>query len=360
MTNRPFLLIDNTKKESKKVNSIKIKPKGDEIELKNIQYRISDKRYIGRKQIHNLKIVVYGKTQKECSDKLKAKIKQIFSANASTKKNKNIFKDLYTQWYNQEKEPFISNGTKNDILLVFDQLKPLHYKNIKNINKQDITNLLNKMPENRTKEKTRLYLNACLKYYMNEGLISVNPCANVKVKHSYNRKIAFNYEQQKTIIEKLEGNPIKPIILLYLITGLRKNELNYQSIENDIDFENQILKAVNLKGRNLVKRYKQIKLSKKAITLIMNNIDTIHKYNAEKVYKEFAEFLKSAKIQGSIVNCRHTFATNCFYLGKQDLTISREMGHSRTQITKDIYTDIDYHLNKEKIIQLYKGLYNLN
>ncbi len=327
--------------------------------MKNIQYRISDNRYIGRKQINNKIITVYAKTQKECLTKLKQKINESQTTSV-TIKNKHLVKDLFIKWFQQEKEPFVSRGTQKDIMLVFSKISKIQDMDIKKINKQTIYDLLNSLKENRSKEKTRLYLNAFLKYYLNEGIIKINPCANIKVKKEYNKKQAFTFEQQALILEKLNNKKFKPIILLYLITGLRKKELNYASIEKDIDFDNKILKAINLKGRNLIKRYKQIKLSQQAISLIMNNLDIFHKYNAEKVYREFSDFLKELNIKGSLVNCRHTFATNCFYLEKQDLIISREMGHSRTQITKDIYTDIDYHLSKEKILKLYNNLYNLN
>lgn len=341
-------------KTVKMINSIK--PKGD-IELKNIQYRIHDKRYIGRKMIHGHNIVVYAKTQKECAQKLQERIKKIFIPNYSkADSTKYLLKEMFMQWFNQEKAPFLTEGAKKDLLSVFRHLAPLYNISIKKLSKQTITNFFLQMPDSRTKEKVRLYLNACLKYYHNEGLIPVNPCANVKVRKSNARKEAFTFEQQQAILANIKA-PLKTIILIYLITGLRKNELNFKGIENDIDFENGILKAVNLKGRNFVKRFKQIRLSKQAISLIMNNIDHIHKYNSESAYREFAELLKKLKISGSIVNCRHTFATNCFYLGKQDLTISREMGHARTQITKDVYTDIDYHLNKEKVLKLYNNLY---
>ena len=42
-----------------------------------------------------------------------------------------------------------------------------------------------------------------------------------------------------------------------------------------------------------------------------------------------------------------------------DNFISRQMGHSTSQITKDNYTDLDYHLSKEKILKLYNNLYYL-
>lgn len=355
--NKPFLL-PNKEAVVKKVNSIKLKPKGD-IELKNIQYRYTDKRYIGRKQIKNYTITVYAKTQQECAEKLKQKIQEVFKTEKKAEKKIFLLGDLYDQWYLQEKEPFVASGTKNDILRAKDYFRELLCLNIKKIDKATIIKFFAKKEDNRSKEKARLYLNACLKYYYNEGLISVNPCANVKVKKSHNRKSAFTYEQQKAILEKIVGTPLYPIIITYLVTGLRKNELNFAGIENDIDLENRLLKAVNLKGRNLIKRYKVIKLSKSTINLIMSNIDIFHSTNAETTYRAFANVLKELKIEGSIVNLRHTFATNCFYLGKQDVIISREMGHSKMQLTKDVYTDVDYNLSKEKIYKLYNNLYNL-
>lgn len=355
-------MINNTPNKEEKNSKNKIrysaKPKGD-AELKNILYRTIDKRYIGRKMINGQIITVYAKTQKECADKLKKKIKEYYNHPTTNQpNNKYLLKDMFLKWYQQEKEPFLSKGSKEDILNVYRILKPIHEQNIKKLSKQNLIKFFSQLQDNRSKEKTKIYLNACLKYYLNEGLLFINPCANIKVKKSHNKKQAFTYEQQLIILKELKNKPLQIPILIYLITGLRRREFNFASIEKDIDFDNQILKAINLKGRNLIKRYKYIKLSKKAISLIMNNLDIIHSYNDETVYREFSNLLQEINISGSIVNLRHTFATNCFYLGKPELIISREMGHSTSIITKDIYTDIDYHLSAQKIRDLYNNLYN--
>lgn len=327
--------------------------------MKNIIYRVKENRYIGRKMINGHRINVYAKTQAECITKLKNKINNLKKQVVlKTESKQFLFKNLFMQWYELEKAPFLSKGAKEDILQVFKHLQPFHEKSIKKITKQELLQYFTKLEDGRKKEKIRLYLNACLKYYLNEGILNINPCANIKVIKSHNRKNAFTFEQQQQIMEALTGKPLKIIILIYLITGLRRREFDFKNIEKNIDFDNQILKAVNLKGRNLVKRFKYIKLTQKAISLIMNNIDIIHSYTDETVYREFSEVLKKLKINGSIVNCRHTFATNCFYLNKPELVISREMGHSTSLITKDIYTDIDYHLSAEKVQNLYPGLYN--
>ena len=362
--NKPFLLIDNTKNEDKKnnivkkFNSIKTKQKGD-IELKNIYYRYYDKRYVGIKQIHKQKIIVYAKTQKECYEKLKNetnKIKSLFTKVNTKVKLK--FITYWQKWYEQNKKPFITKATAQDIERIKDQLKELHEIEISKINKDKIIDVLNKFEEGRKKEKIILYLKACFKTAFNDGTIKANPFANIVTKPKViKRKPAFTYEQQEKILARLSNEEIKPIILIYLITGLRRRELDYKNIDKFLYEEDMILKALNLKGRNQVIRYKQIQLTKEGFSLIKNNIELLKKYNEEIVYRKFAEILKELNIKGSIVNLRHTFATNNFYLGNPELFISRQMGHSTSQITKDNYTDIDYHLSKDKVLKLYNNLY---
>jgi len=353
---------NNVKKSVSKKSKIKPKRKGD-LDLKNITYRLIDNRYIGRKQINGKKYIVYAKTQKECYEKLKKAIQEndgIITSSSMTNKNKITLIEYFNKWYENDKEPFLSEGAKKDILSVKKKLEPLHKLPIQKLTKDIIINFLKTEKEGRQKEKLIIYFRACLKSAVLDEVIKTNPFNNIKTAPRIHKsKPAFTYEEQIKVLDILKTSDLRPIILIYLVTGMRKYEFNFRSIEKDIDFKTNILKCLNLKGRNLQKRYKQIKLSNKAITLIMNNLDIIHKYSAERVYREFAKLLKENNINGSIVTCRHTFATNCFYLGKPQLLISREMGHSTTAITEKNYTDIDYNLTKEKIIKLYNNLYNL-
>lgn len=331
--------------------------------MKNITYRFCDNRYVGRKQINNKRITVYGNTQKECYQNLKDAIKNLKDnkpIKTTNTKNSIKFVEYFDKWYKQNKEPFVVYETQKDILRTRKLSESIHLLPINKITKDILFNLLKTLPSNRTKEKCILYLKAIFKSAVMDNVIKDNPFNNlITLPRKIKTKPAFTYEEQVKILEGLKNSPIRPIILIYLITGMRKNEFNFKSIEKDINLKTQILTARNLKGRNFEIRHKKIKLSQKAISLIMNNLDIIHKYNAENVYREFAKFLEEINIKGSIVTCRHTFATNCFYLGKPQLLISREMGHHSTNITENVYTDIDYNLNKEKIIKLYNNLYNL-
>lgn len=331
--------------------------KGDE-DLKNITYNIKEKRYVGRKQIKKHLIIVHGKTQLECKQKLKEKIDEFFNNKLVNVKQTITLSSFWDKWYSQDKEPFIAETTKKDILKIHKYLSPILENPINKVNKDMILNFFKTIKDSRIKEKMNLYLKACLKSAVNHGLIKKNPYDIIILAPKSNKhKDALTFEEQEKLFKYIENKKIGIIILIYLLTGLRKSELNFESIEKDINFENKTLKAINLKGRNNATRYKYIRLDSKFISMIMNSLDSIHSFNTEQAYREIYTLMRNLGIKKSVVNLRHTFATNHLYLGTPDYIISKEMGHSTSQITKDNYMNIDFNLNKEKIIKLYNNLY---
>lgn len=360
-------LILLTKNETLKSNNktqkpkSRIKQKGD-LDMKNVYYVPAEKRYTGIKQINKIRIRVHAKTQLECYNLLKEAIKDFKNSNyKSENKSKTItLKDYYLQWFEQDKKDFIVPKTQRDILHTLELLEPLHKLSIKKVDKNTILNFLNTMPKNRTKEKVILYLKAMFKNAVANRIIKYSPFDTIKTAPKIKvQKYAFTYEEQVLLLDRLKTEELRPIILIYLITGLRQSELNFRHIENDINFEQKVLKARNLKGRNFEVRYKYIRLSDSAISLIMNNLDIIHKYNADSCYRAFHKIMKELNITKSIVNLRHTFATNHLYLGTPEYIIAQEMGHSTSQITKQHYMNIDFNLNKDKILKLYNNLYSI-
>ena len=330
------------------------------MDIKNVSYR-KDGRFVKRKVIKGIQIVAYGRSLREVSHNFSEKMKeymQQIKIGYSNLTKQPTFLEWWNKWYKEDKEPYIKPATIKEIVNIFKRLEPLYSIELIKLNKDTIVKFLNTFGETRIKEKVYLYLRACLKHAVNHNVIKTNPFALIKapIKRRAHKK-AFSYEEQVKIINNLRDKKLFPIILVYLCTGLRKNEFDFKEIEKHIDFENFILKAENLKGRGLDKRYKNIQITKELCSLIMSNLDIIHDYDSEKAYEEFSKFLKKLNISGSIVTCRHTYATNSMYLGNPDFFISKNMGHSTSQITKDNYMDIDYHLSKDKIIKLYNNLF---
>lgn len=348
------------KEKTKIINSVS-QPKGD-IEMKNITYIAKEKRYIGRKCINKQTITVHAKTQLECRDKLRQAIKDFLSCKTkkAEKKKQITLSEFWDKWFEQDKKPFVSEKTVADFGYIKKSLGKLCEMPITKINKDNILDFFKKVKENRTKEKMHLYLNACLKSAVNHEIINKNPYdLIILAPRNHKHKEALTYSEQVKLLNYIEDKPIKIIVLIYILTGLRKNEFNFKSIEKDINFENGYLKAINLKGRNKEVRYKHIRLKPELISEIMNNLPIIKTYDAESAYRELSDIMKLLEINKSVVHLRHTFATNHLYLGTPEFIISKEMGHSTSQITKDNYMDIDFNLTKEKIIKLYNNLYPL-
>lgn len=325
--------------------------------IKGITER-TDGRFVKTISFNNCRYYIYGKTRTECQNnyfKLKKKLK-----NNTVEVNKIItLNDWLKEWYELYKKPFVKLNTQQDIEnILYNHIASFGSIKLNLLNSTYLQQKLNKIENSRTKEKINLYLNVALKKAHALNKIKINPYEQIVLPKKLNNiRDPFTYEEQVRILKRLEHEEIKPIILFYLVTGLRKQELNIKNILEDINFENKILKAINLKQHDFKTHYKYIDLSDEAINLIINNKTVFKKYSIEGVYRKFKEILNELNISGAIHTLRHTFATNHFYLGTQDKHISDWLGHSTIVITKDIYTKIDRSITKEKIHKLYNNLY---
>ena len=319
----------------------------------------TDGRYQKTITINKNRIYIYGKTQQELIDKYR-KIKQ----NHKKKIKKSLTNrlkviDWFEEWYNTFKEKFVSIETAKEIKnILFKKLEFFHNIYLNKLDTTTIQNYFNKIPKSRPKEKIILYFKASLEKAQELGKIKTNPFnAFIKEKKIKNIRPPFTYDEQLKIMNYIQNNEIKVPILIYLITGLRKDELNYLNIEQDIDSTNNTLTAKNLKQHEDEPPTKIIDLSEEGKNFILNNSEILKKFNKEKVYRQFKNILNELNIKGGIHTLRHTFATNHIYFGTPIKLISTWLGHSTTQITQDIYIKNDRTNNKEKLHKLYNNLY---
>jgi integrase len=92
-----------------------------------------------------------------------------------------------------------------------------------------------------TLTKHRMVLRQIFENAILEGIIQTNPVTHIKLPKKQEKKgMFYTVEQANTLLEKLEGEMIKPIVIVALYYGLRRSEL--MGLKWDaIDFDNNKL-----------------------------------------------------------------------------------------------------------------------
>ena len=327
--------------------------------MKNITKR-KDGRYMARIRVNYKTYYCYAKTQKECAKKL-AQLKKQLKNNSTenTVISKTMLFELWAdKWFNAFKEPFLKPKTAQDLKRYINELKDYFGKfKLDKITTVVIQDFFNKYEISRKKEILFTYLNAIFQKAIDLTILKgVNPCKLiVKDKKLNNIRPPFTKEEQVKILEALQNTKIYAPIMVYLFTGIRKNEFNSKNIVKDI--VNHTLKVESEKKRTIKPVYRYVDLTQEAEEFIIRHKKDLQ-ISTDYIYKQFNELLKSIGISGkSIHNLRHTFASNHYALRTPDKQISAWLGHSTIEITQNIYIHIDKTMSAEDVHKLYNNLY---
>ena len=351
-------MLEATQKEKNNNNNVYIfqnNTLGELSNMKNISNR-KDGRKIIRIQKDKIIYTRYAKNEKEAKTKRKELLLEI--KNNQIIKIKYNFHEWLDNWYITYKQPFIKDDTAKKLKRILDKIK----NGIKNleltkVNTQIIQNYLNTIQTSRTKEFITLYLNASLQKAEDLNIITKNPFKSVvKDKKLNNIREGYNLEEQKQILKAIKGTEIEPIILIYLVTGIRKSEIETIDLEKDLNIENKTIRILSEKKRDKKNLYRVIDLTQETINLFINNKDKL-KLKSDYIYRQFKIILDKLNIRSGLHLLRHTFATNHFYLGTPLKFISSWLGHETIELTQNIYTHIDRTIKKENIVKLYNNLY---
>ena len=347
----------NNECSSKVDNEIIINDYDKEIfDMKGITKR-KDGRYIVRLQKNKIQITKYAKT-KELAIKLYRQLKN--KKELTKPKTKQIEKkitvyDWYEKWLKEYKEKFV---TKASLLMIKNCMRKMLLKIgkifIKELTTEDIQKELNKMPQNRTKQKLWIYLNAMLEKACDVKLIDYNPFrAVVKEKKTTYRSYCYNFDEQEIIINKAKDYNIEHEIMIYLMTGCRPSELPSKS---QFDFKNNIVNIYGTKNDNALHR--EIEISQSFSDYMQKYFINNEVKNHNYVKTQFKKLCEDNNISNcKLYRLRHTFATNHFTLGTNAKYVQHWLGHYGIQLTIDTYTDIDKKSTKEKIKKLYNNFY---
>ena len=325
--------------------------KGDDELMKNVTLR-KDGRYVARIQYKKTRYVLYARNIRDIKaklSKLKSDLKNINKLQTRTKYTLHSWLDF---WWENYKKPFV-NATSNIPIYIKKIKEDFPNNKLENYTTSMIQQLLNEYAPSRTKELIVLYLNACFQKAIDTGIIQLNPVkAVVKDRKINNVRKAFTFDEQQKIWQKIKGSKIERDIIIYLFTGIRKNEYEPNTIRQNVDTEHNTLKVRSEKKRTTNPVYRFVDLSPKMVEYILSE-NKEPQLSIQRIYKNFKLILDELGIKGGLHNLRHTFGTNYYYLGVPDKLRSEWLGHEKVDLTQDVYTNIDRTISKDKLISLY-------
>lgn len=229
-------------------------------------------------------------------------------------------------------------------------------QDISSYSKSDIHQFLNEIPGHRT-------CNYCFNVLKNvfigaeeDGIIRRNPIANLKIPKGKTVKGKwYNPGEQRLIYENRHTTTIGDEIEFLFLVGCRISEAS-----------NVILELS--KNRVYVERTKRdessgyVRISSKYAEYLKLHWPNMFNKPYHQYAQEFVKLLTNLKTKRQenekpLHRLRHSFGTNIYYLGANDKLRSEMMGHKKTEITNDIYTDFDADITKKDILDLWGDLY---
>lgn len=359
--NKPFLLVDNTKKQNNSSQSENLKiTENKEMKIKGItihktkncntwytRYRDNGKQYF-----------ISAKTQKECYNKLKEQLNII----SKEKKPKHY---TLQSWYEKWIELFKINKVKNSSLESYKSLMkniPLKIlnKNIKLITSIEIQETLHKIDKERQREKVFIFLKDIFTKAYKHKIIQEDIFDTLeKPKHIKKKGKALNLQEQTAFINACKNSNCGDFFLIVLYQGLRKGEAmailkrnidftyNTLSINKSVNRHNQLYTTKNIYSDRTMPLFKPtIEILKNYNQL--NTDERLFKFNPKTLQENFKIILKNAGLTNDIRihDLRHTFITNCKNSNIPEHIVQSWVGHQiGSKVTSSIYTHIDNNIS---------------
>lgn len=292
---------------------------------------------------------ITAKTQAECLARLKD-ITEVKKDNKNSRLSLKV-KDWMEKWYRDYKKPYLATSSLKSIsCCIRKYINPkIGDKPLRGLKTDDIQKCLNSIKYPRQKEVSKNTINEALNQAAAEGLIKNNPCSAVKfTKKPSEPSEALTAAEQIKLLDSLTGTELYNIVMCYLWTGCRRNELLDLKAE-DINFDNNTIHIRGTKSKRS-DRYIPIFIPIRALLLdISPGTGKLFSIPQDRLNRAFRKACDQIGLYKTVIHTlRHTFATNAFERGVDIKTVQSWLGHSKYQTTADIYTHLSgSHVNEQ-------------
>lgn len=340
---------------------------------------------------------VYGKTQRECREKLQKAIYENQMINYSREREFTIEEWIET-WYRIFSKPNLRVSTANQYRYFIDRFI---VPNIGNVKLKDLSNIqvqqfINKMRDTdrnggregkiapKTIKEVFNLLNRALNQAVTGRIIISNPCVGCilpKVEKSEMQILPI--EKMKQYLEIANNKGYYALFYLELTTGLRRGEL--LALEwADLDVEKRelsITKTVHRINGDIVvgppktkASNRKIKIGETALQCLLEEHGNhpLNKYmfpspktgelrdpdSIARIHKKIAVEIDEPKLR--FHDLRHTFTTYSIMSGVDVKTISQTLGHSSSVITLDVYSHVTSEMKRDAADKIEKLMKNVS
>lgn len=244
-------------------------------------------------------------------------------------------------WQNTYKRPYLKKSGLECLRYCLKHILPVlgsrDIVTIKGYELQQLITSLSNIPN--MQHKVKVYLNDIFEYAWRNDLVVKNPMLAIKFKPPVKaHRRAMTLLEQNLFIKKLEGERIRLLILTYLYTGCRRNEVILPG-SFDVDFDLNTIFINGTKTKNSIRH----------IPLFPNLKVELEKTDYKKYFSSFTPDYVTHKVHDFGVSigldfiCVHslrtTFATRCIEAGISPKVLQLWLGHSKIDTTMDIYAD---------------------
>lgn len=339
-----------------------MKYKGKTIKLR------ADGRWHTRYYNDGKQISVYGKTQKECLDKLKQALKECKNDKSNNKSTHLTLEGWINQWIELFKVNKIRQSTMYDLKTRLNKYvlsSPIAKMKVNKITAIDIQSLLNQIQAPRMREHIYTYLKDCFTKALKLNLIKQDLFIVINLpKREKKKGHSLTHEEEQKFKEACSISDIGDYYKFILATGMRKGEARAITIE-DIDFNKKTI-TIN-KSLSKANELGAPKAGNRTIPLFADAEDIARKYvgskgrlftfGANKAQIHFRKIMDSIGLNNvTIHDLRHTFCTRCMELGIPVEQTKEWAGHSDIAITQAYYIHINKEFEQKNIDKKNKGV----